>query len=205
MKLYFSKGACSLAPHIVAREAGIALELVAVDLASKTLVHDGADLHAINARGQVPVLDTGRGMVLTEGPIICQYLADRAGAVGLMPSAGTDARYCVMAWQNFVTSDLHKTYSVLFSRANADAKAYFSDVLHAKYRLVDATLQESHYLTGGQFTAADAYLFVVSSWAPLVGLDLTGYRHLQAFMERVRARPAVQEALRAEASHLHGG
>lgn len=201
MKLYFSKDACSLAPHIVAREAGIAIELLAVDLARATLVRDGASFLTLTGKGQVPVLDTGTGELLTEGPIICQYLADHAGARSLMPAAGSTARYRVMEWQNFITSDLHKTYSVLFSRVSGEAKACFSDVLHTKYRWVDSALQDACFLTGEEFTAADAYLFVVTRWADVVGVDLGGYHHLQAFMRRVGQRPAVREALRLEALH----
>ncbi|MFP5391848.1 MAG: glutathione transferase GstA [Gammaproteobacteria bacterium] len=197
MKLYFAKGACSLAPHIVAREAGLALELTGVDLASKT-TSDGADFRAIAPKAQVPLLVRDDGAQLTEGPIISQYLADLAGAHALMPAAGTAQRYRVMEWQNFLTSDLHKSYTVLFSSVDSGAKAHFGDLLHKKYALIEAALHPGPYLTGEAFTAADAYLFVVTRWADMVGLDLTGYHQLQAFMRTVAARPAVQEALRAE-------
>lgn len=198
MKLYFSRGACSLAPHIVAREAGIALELIEVDLARKALEHDGMPFLAVGGKGQVPLLETAQGDLLSEGPIICQYLADRAGASALMPAAGSEARYRVMAWQNFITSELHKSYSVLYSRVDEAAKAYYRDVLHAKYRWVEAALRSRPYLGGHDFSAADAYLFVVTRWAATVGLDLAGYPALQAFMARVGERPAVRAALHAE-------
>lgn len=198
MKLYFSKGSCSLAPHIVAREAGIALELIEVDLARKLLVQDGSPFLAAGGKGQVPLLETAEGELLTEGPIICQYLADRVGAQSLMPAAGSAARYRVMAWQNFITSELHKSYSVLYSGVNAEAKAYYGDLLHAKYRWVEAALQDRPFLGGDDFSAADAYLFAVTRWAATVGLELGGYAALQAFMERVGQRPAVRAAVRAE-------
>ena len=197
MKLYYSKGACSLAPHIVAREAGIPLDLVAVDLASRTC-GDGRDLRSIAAKGQVPLLEVAPGELLSEGPIISQNLADQAGNTDLMPPAGTAQRYRVMEWQNFITSELHKSFTVLFARVGADAKAYFGDLLHRKFALVDAALDGKPYLTGDVFSAADAYLFVVTRWANMVGLDLSAYRQLEAFMQRVAARPAVQQALRAE-------
>lgn len=198
MKLYFSPGACSLAPHIVAREAGIALELVKVDLARKTVAGSGAALRTLSGKAMVPLLEIAPGELLSEGPVICQYLADQAAAPALMPAAGSNARYRVMEWQNYITSDLHKTYSVLFSQASVDAKAYFADVLHKKYRWVDDTLARGPHLTGAAFTAADAYLFTVTRWAAMVGLDLGGYRHLDGFMRRVGTRPSVLAALRAE-------
>jgi glutathione S-transferase len=197
MKLYFAKGACSLAPHIVAREAGLALQLTGVDLASKTTA-DGADFRTITPKAQVPLLVLDDGSLLSEGPIISQYLADLAGAHALMPAAGMAQRYKVMEWQNFITSDLHKSYTVLFSSVDSGAKAYFSDLLHKKYAMIEAALRTGPYLTGDAFTAADAYLFVVTRWAGLVGLDLAGYHQLQAFMSAVAARPSVQDALRAE-------
>lgn len=194
MKLYYAAGTCALAPLIVAREAGIHLTLEGVDLPSRT-VTSGGSLLDVSPKGQVPLLEITPVEVLSEGPVICQYLADQVSALTLMPAPGTPERYRVMEWQNFVTSELHKTYSVLFSRVSDDAKAHFGDVLHKKYSWVEAALKKGSYLTGETFTAADAYLFVVTRWAPLVRVDLNGYTALQAFMARVAARPAVREAL----------
>lgn len=198
MKLYFSPGACSLAPHIVLREAGLTPTLVKVDLASHRSA-DGADFHAITSKGQVPLLAPDDGTHLSEGPVIAQYIADRAGATALMPAAGTPARYRVMEWQNFVTSELHKGFSPLFdAEVNAEAKQRLASGLMKKLRWVDAQLATGPFLTGSAFTAADAYLFVVTGWAPHVGLDLSPLANLQRFRAAVSERPAVRQAMQAE-------
>jgi glutathione S-transferase len=198
MKLYFSPGACSLAPHIVLREAGLTPTLVKVDLASHRTA-DGADFHAITAKGQVPLLELDDGTRLSEGPVIAQYIADHAGATALVPPAGTPARYRVMEWQNFITSELHKGFAPLFdAEVNADAKQRLATVLLKKLRWVDAQLVTAPFLTGAAFTAADAYLFVVTGWAPHVGLDLSALANLQRFRAAVAERPAVRQAMQAE-------
>lgn len=198
MKLYYSPGACSLAPHIVAREAGWPLDLVRVDLASHRLA-DGSDYHGVNPRGQVPALELDDGSLLTEGAVIAQFLADRAQAREVMPAAGTLARYRVMQWQSFVGTELHKSYAPLFKPALPDdTRALFLANLRARYVWLDQHLADKAHLTGDAFTAADAYLFTVTNWSRSVGLDLSGLAHIQAFQQRVAARPAVVEAMRAE-------
>ncbi len=198
MKLYYAPAACSLAPHIVLREAGLAFTLCKVDTA-RHVTPDGADFHAINPKGQVPLLELDDGSRLSEGPVIAQFIADAAGAQGLMPAAGTLARYRVMEWQNYVTSELHKSFTPLFADGlDATAKRTLAARLRKKYEWVDAQLAAGGYLNGETFSAADAYLFVVTNWAKFVQLDLGDLAHLQAFMARVAARPAVREAMRAE-------
>lgn len=198
MKLYYSPAACSLAPHIVLRETGLPFSLEKVD-AARHVTHDGADYYAINPKGQVPVLELDDGTRLTEGPVIAQYIADRAGATALMPAAGTPERYRVMEWQNYVTSELHKSFTPLFNGAlDANAKHTLSALLRRKLEWVDRQLAGRSYLTGESFTAADAYLFVVLGWAKLVGLDIGDLANLQGFIGRVAARPAVSAAMKAE-------
>ncbi len=198
MKLYFSPGACSLAPHIVLCEAGLPFTLEKVNVATHVLAV-GGDYYAINAKGQVPLLELDDGERLSEGPVIAQYIADQAGNTTLMPAAGSLARYRVMSWQNYITSELHKSFSPLFSPAfDATAKALHSQLLRKKYDWVDSQLADTPFLTGDSFTAADAYLFTVTGWAKLVGLDLSDLPHLQAFLARVASRPAVQAAMKAE-------
>lgn len=198
MKLYFSPGACSLAPHIILRETGLAFELVRVDLATHTL-NGQDDYYAINPKGAVPVLELDDGERLTEGPVIAQWICDHAGRTDLMPAAGSMARYRVMEWQNFVTSELHKSYSPLFRPDFVEeGKAWFRRALRQKYELVDKRLQKSDYLASSNFTAADAYLFVVTNWAGHCAVDLQNLSAVEAFMNRVRAREAVQAALVAE-------
>lgn len=198
MKLYFSPAACSLAPHIVLREAGVPFALHKVDT-EKHLTDNGADYHDINPKGQVPVLELGNGARLTEGPVIAQYIADHAGATTLMPAAGTMERYRVMEWQNYITAELHKSFTPLF-RAELDvhAKHTLAGLLRKKLEWVNAQLTDKTFLTGEAFTVADAYLFVVANWAKFVKLEIADLFHLQAFMARVAGRPAVREAMRAE-------
>jgi glutathione S-transferase len=198
MKLYYSPGACSLAPHIVLRETGLPFTLEKVNTAKHTLA-SGGDYHAINAKGQVPVLEFDDGERLTEGPVITQFLADQAGSATLMPAAGSLARYRVMEWQNYITSELHKSFSPLFNAAfDATAKAVHAKLLRKKFEWMDSQLAGRDFLTGESFTAADAYLFVVTNWAKYVGLDLSDLDHLQAFLARTAARPAVHESMKAE-------
>lgn len=198
MKLYYATGACSLAPHIVSREVDLNVELIRVDTKSH-LTAEGIDFYTINPKGSVPCLQLNDGQLLTEGPIICQYLADQANNTQLMPASGTLARYRVMEWQNYITSELHKSFSPLFNpNAGAETKALFAEQLKNKYTWLSSKLEQSAYLTGESFTAADAYLFVVTNWAKFVGLDLSHLSALQNFMQRVAARPAVQAALKAE-------
>lgn len=198
MKLYFSPGACSLSPHIVLRESGLAFTTEKVDLRSK-LTASGADYRAINPKGYVPALETDEGVLLTEGPAIVQYVADKAPAKGLAPAAGSIARYQLIEWLNFISTEVHKNYSPLFNpAASEDMKAAARDGLNKRYAYLDGILARRDFLLGDQFSVADAYLFVVTNWARLVKLDLASYPHVQAFHARVGARPAVQDALRAE-------
>jgi glutathione S-transferase len=198
MKLYYSPGACSLAPHIVLREAGAHFSIERVDLAAKKTA-DGGDYLAVNPKGQVPVLALDNGARLTEGPIIAQYVADHAGDHKLMPKAGDFGRYRVMEWQNYITAELHKFFSPLFNpKLDDNAKATFRDMLRRKYEWIETNLAGKHYLMGDHFTAADAYLFTVTNWARVTKLDLSGLPNIAAYMERVAARPAVQAAMKAE-------
>ncbi len=198
MKLYFSPAACSLAPHIVLREAGLPFSLEKIDTA-KHLTAAGSDYYAINPKGQVPVLELDTGDRLTEGPVIAQYIADQAKNTTLMPAAGTLARYRVMEWQSYITSELHKSFTPLFNPTfDATAKRLHATTLRNKYEWVNGCLANRHYLTGDTFTAADAYLFTVTGWAKHVGLDLSDLTDLQSFLARVAARPAVREAMKAE-------
>jgi glutathione S-transferase len=198
MKLFFSPGACSLAPHIVLREAGTAFALEKIDT-TKHLTAWGGDYYAINPKGQVPVLELDDGTRLTEGPVIAQFIADHAHNVKLMPAAGSVARYRVMEWQNYITSELHKSFTPLFRpEFDATAKDLHARPLRKKYEWIDGRLAGTKHLTGEDFTAADAYLFTVTGWAKHVHLDLSDLPNLQRFLASVAARPAVRDALKAE-------
>ena len=198
MKLYYSPGACSLSPHIVAREAGIKVDLQKVNTKDKSM-EGGGDFWQVNAKGYVPTLELDNGERLTEGPAIVQYLADQVPAKNLAPAAGTMARYRLQEWLNFITSEIHKTYSPLFSPAVPEEyKTIAKGRLTERYRWIDGQLEGKSYLMGDTFSVADAYLFTVTNWAKFVGIDLAPYKHVSAFMARVAARPAVQEAMKAE-------
>jgi glutathione S-transferase len=198
MKLFYSPGTCALAPHIVLREAKATFQLERVDIRAHKTEH-GVDYYQINPKGSVPVLEIDDGERFTEGPIICQYIADKMGALELMPAAGTIARYRVMEWQNYITSELHKTYSPLFNPAfDTATKTLFRTALRKKYEWVAGKLAGNQNLTGNAFTAADAYLFAVTRWAKGVEVDLTGLDALSAFMDRTNQRPAVRAAIEVE-------
>jgi glutathione S-transferase len=198
MKLYYSPGACSLSPHIALHEAGLPFQAVLASTKTHKLV-DGTDYYKINPKGSVPLLELDNGERLSEGPAIVQYIADQAPASGLAPAAGTLARYRLMEWLNFTTSELHKSFSPLFNPAMPEeAKALYRARLADRYEWVNEQLEGKKYLLGDTFTVADGYLFTVTSWCQYVGVDITGLGHLAAFMARVSARPAVQAALKAE-------
>lgn len=198
LKLYYSNGACSLSPHIVLRESGLPFDLVRASTKTHQL-DDGTDFYTINQKGSVPVLELDSGERLTEGPAIVQYIADQAPAKNLAPANGTLPRYRLQEWLNFITSELHKTFGPLFSPTTPEEfKVISKESLMKKYGMVDGWLAGKNYTMGEQFSVADAYLFTVTNWAGFVGLDLSAYKNVNAFMDRVRARPAVQAALVAE-------
>lgn len=198
MKLFFAPGACSLAPHIVLKETQLSFKLEKVDTGTHKTEH-GLDYYTINSKGAVPVLELDSGERLTEGPIVAQYIADKAGRSDLLPAPGSMGRYRVMEWQNYITSELHKTFTPLFNpELDSSAKKTLASVLRKKYEWVNAQLQAKDYLLGKSFTVADAYLFVVTGWAKHVSLDLADLKHLQGYLARVAARPAVREAMKAE-------
>jgi glutathione S-transferase len=148
----------------------------------------------------VPLLELDGGELLSEGPVIAQYIAEKAGNTQLLPAAGTLARYRVAEWQNFITSELHKSFSPLFGSPEVDslAKSAFAQKLQKKIGWVSEQLQGKQYLTGDTFTVADAYMWVVVGWSKHVQLDISHTPNVGAFMARVAERPAVKEALRAE-------
>ena len=198
MKLYFSPGACSLSPHIVAREAGLPVTLVRVDTKGKKTI-TGDDYLSINGKGYVPLLELDDGTRLTEGPAIVQYLADRAPEKKLAPANGTIERYQLQEWLNFITSELHKQFSPLFDPSMPDdAKVKFRDKIALRFDWIVAQLADRPFLTGGDFTVADAYLFTVANWTKYTGIDLARWPVLQAYMARVAARHDVQAALKEE-------
>ena len=198
MKLYFSPGACSLAPHIVLNESGLTYETVQADLKTHTLP-GGADFYAFNSKGYVPLLELDSGERLSEGPVIVQYIADQVPAKKLAPANGTMERYRLQEWLNFITSELHKGIGGLFNPAMPDeGKTVIRTRATGKLKWVDSQLEGKQYLMGDAFTVADPYLFTMLTWTDHTGIDISGMKNLGAFRARMAARPAVQAALKAE-------
>lgn len=199
MKLYFSPAACSLAVHIVAREAGIPVELVQVDLVTHRLA-DGSDYHAVNPRGYVPALQLDDGTLLTEVAALVQYLADQKPQARLAPAAGTMERVQLQQWLTFVSSELHKVFSPwLWHKETAEStRRSVKEKIALRFAELDRLLATQPYLTGLRFTVADAYAFAIVNWSHFTGISLKPYPSLAAYQDRIAARPAVIAALQAE-------
>jgi len=199
MKLYYSSGACSLAPHIAAREAGVDLTLVKVDLTTHTLVEGGADYYGISPRGYVPLLEFDDGSRHTEAVALLQYIGDQDASHVLLPAYGSKERLAVIEWLTFVSTELHKTFAPLWKKETPDVTRQTArDNLAKRFAELDALFGKNAYLTGEHFTVADAYAFTIINWTNFLGLSLNAYPGLQAYMARVAARPQVQQALREE-------
>ncbi len=198
MKLYYMPGACSLAPHIVANEAGIALDLVKVDGKTKK-TEAGEDFLATNPNGYVPTLVLDDGQTLTEAQLVVQYLADREPGAGLMPPAGEMARYRVQQWLAFISTELHKSFGPFFKPGTPEeTRSANREHLGKRLRYVDGQLAGKSYLTGETFTAADAYLWTILNWTKFANIDLAPYPNVEKFMANVAARPAVLKSLKEE-------
>ncbi|HEY6644691.1 glutathione transferase GstA [Povalibacter sp.] len=198
MKLYYGRGTCSLAPHIALRETGAAFDLVLVDIRAK-LTEAGADFRAINPNGYVPVLELDSGERLTETVVILRYIADQYPAANLAPPAGTMARYRLLEWLTFISSEVHKNYSPLFNPAVPEEfKAMTREKIGVRLGYVEQRLAGKQYLMGDAFSVADAYLFICLNWSKAIQVDLAAFANLQGFQARVAARPATQAALQAE-------
>lgn len=198
MKLFYSPGACSLSPHIVLNELDLPYTVEKVDLKTHTTA-SGADFYMLNAKGYVPALQLDNGEVLTEGPAIVQYLAEQKPQANLLPAAGSLGRVRVQEWLNFIGTELHKTLGALFNPSiSAEAKSRTLDTFGKRLGFVEKALQGKDYLTGKAFSVADAYLFTIVNWAPMLGIDLTPWPTVAQFQKRVASRPAVQKTLQAE-------
>jgi glutathione S-transferase len=198
MKLYYSPGACSLSPHIALKESGLAFEAIAAPTRTHKLA-DGTDYYTINPLGYVPLLVLDDGTQLREGPAIVQYIADQVPAKQLAPVNGSFERYKLQEWLSFIGTELHKGFSPLFTPGMPEeAKTMAKTRLLSRLQWVDGELANRTYLMGDHFTVADGYLFTVANWTKHVGIDISSLANLTAFVARVGARPAVQDALRAE-------
>ena len=198
MKLYYSPGACSLPPHIVLRESGLAFEPVLASTKTHQLA-DGTDYYTINPKGYVPLLELDDGERLSEGPAIVQYIADQVPDKHLAPANGTMARYRLQEWLNFISTELHKGFSPMFTPGMPEeAKVLARARVLKRLTWVDEQLEGKQYLMGDSFSVPDAYLFTVANWGQYAGVDIAGLKNLVAFQARKAARTAVQAALKVE-------
>jgi glutathione S-transferase len=198
VKLYYSPGACSLASHIVLEELGVPYQAEFVSLARKT-TRDGSDFHRINPKGYVPALELDDGGLLTEGPAILQYLADRAPSAGLAPANGTLERYRLQEWLGFINSEIHKPFGPALDRgAGEPEREAARQKIATRLDYTERALAGREYLLGGAFTVADAYLYTVLRWTDPAGIDLGRWPGLLAYRARIGARPAVAAARAAE-------
>jgi len=202
MKLYYAAGTCSFAAHIVAREAGIPLQLEKVDIFKiPHMTASGQDFSQLNPKGYVPALMLGDGDLLTEGAAIMQYLADLNPDSRLAPPAGTLDRYRLQSWLNFIAAELHKMYSpwLFHAEYGSAVQQIAREKIAQRLTLVEDHLSaQGPFLMGEQFTAADAYLFTIVGWSSFAKVDLASFRALRALMQRIGSRPKVQEAQAAE-------
>jgi glutathione S-transferase len=204
MKLFYSTGACSLAPHIVLAELNMVYELEAVNLKDKTCA--SGDYNKINMKGAVPALKMDNGEILTEGAIISQYIADQKNDGTLLPKFGTTERARTLEWMNFISTDVHKNFSPLFFAerlfatvdSQLEVKTVYKKILTDKFNFIAEKLGQNDYLMGNQFTIADAYMFTCLSWTKYVGLDLNNWSNLNTYVKRVSERPAVMRAMKEE-------
>lgn len=198
MKLYYSPGACSLAPHIVLREAGLKFDLEKVDLGAKKTA-SGEDYLKINPKGYVPALKLDNGEMLTEVQVLLQYIAEQKPDAGLAPRFGTMERWHLMEWLNFVSTEVHKQFGALFNPGfPPEGRDNQIKLIGRRLDVVEAQLAKTPFLTGDRFTLPDAYLFTVVGWHKLLKVDIDKWAKLKEFSGRVASRPAVKEALKAE-------
>jgi glutathione S-transferase len=197
MKLYYTPGACSQAPHIAIHELGLPYDAVKVDLGTHKL-EDGTDYRTINPKGYVPTLELDDGTRITEANVILQYLAEQKPG-RLAPAFGTKERWKLMEWLAFIASEVHKGFGPLWNpQTPAEVRERTVKALGNRFGYLAQTLEKQPFLMGNEFTIADAYLFVVLNWSDYHKVDLSPWPALQQFRARVAARPGVQATLRAE-------
>ncbi|HLY06198.1 MAG TPA: glutathione transferase GstA [Rhizomicrobium sp.] len=197
MQLYYTPGACSLSPHIVAREAGIPITLEKVDLKAHTTA-GGEDYYTVNPKGYVPALKLDDGNTLTEGPAIVQYLADQKPQSRLAPPNGTFARYKLQELLTFINGEVHKAFGPLFANPSEETRRQSVEKINKRFAWIEKELGDKPFLTGDTFTVADAYFFVMLNWAHLHRIDMAPYPALEAYFARVKSRPHVIEAMKEE-------
>jgi len=197
MKLYYSPAACSLAPHIVLREAKYKFDLEKVDIPAKK-TENGDDYLTVNPKGYVPALKLDDGTVLTEVAVILQYLADQKPRRALAPKPRTPERYRLLEWLNFTASEMHKGLGDLFNpKLTPEWREAKLERLGRRFDYLEKALGAQQYLMG-EFSVADAYLFTILNWTNRHNVDLSNWPNIKAYLARVAERPAVKKAMKAE-------
>lgn len=199
MKLYYLQGACSLASHIMLHEVAADFEIEAVDGATG-LTASGKKYRKINPNGYVPTLDIGNDTKLTESGAILQYIADRHPDTAFSPALGSPERARLQQFLSYAATELHKSWTPLFSNSSTeDEKAAARKKVTSRFDYLETVFSDGgNFLVEDQFSAADAYVFVLANWANFKGIDLAAWPSLAKFVDRVMARPATQAAMRAE-------
>lgn len=193
MKLYFSPGACSQAPHILVHELGLKVETEKVNLRNK------GDFLKVNPKGYVPVLQLDDGALLTEAAVIMQYLADQKPAQGLIPKFGSMERYHCMEWLNYVATEIHKSVGPLWKPTTPeDYRSIIKEDLEKKFTFLDDHFARNQFLMGATMSVPDIYLFVVTTWTKYLKIDISHHKNLLKFLEAIGSRPATKAALAAE-------
>jgi glutathione S-transferase len=203
MKLYYAKGACSLAIRIAVHETDARCDYESVDLSTKK-TQSGQDYTQINPKGSVPALLLDNGQLLTEGAVIQQYLAETLKAAHLLPNVGEFQRYRVLEWLNFVATDLHKTVGVFFNPTIPQSVKTdsFKPLVEKRLQFLNTALQGNEFLTGKQYCLADGYCFTVLSWLPSTGIDLNTYPNVKRYFSSLLKRPTIQRACSEEGLSL---
>jgi glutathione S-transferase len=198
MKLYYSRGACSLAVRIIINEISLAVSYESVDLRNKT-TESGEDFLQINPKGSVPVLKLDNNELLTENAVILQYLADSNMAIALLPNNTDFKRYRILEWLNYITTELHKTFANLFNPAlSEEIKALYKNMIKNKCNYVDKHLSKSHFLLGEHFTLPDGYLFVIIRWLNHFKFDLNEWPNIKRYFSELNKRPSIHQSLLEE-------
>jgi glutathione S-transferase len=200
IQLYFAPLACSLATRISLYEVGApaaGAQFTQVDTRAKRLA-DGADFYAVNPMGQVPVLRTDEGELLTENAAVLQYVADRFPDAHLMPE-GALARARMREWLGFVGTELHKAIflPLLDPKASEPVRAYARDKIALRFGLLEKHLSGQEFLLG-EFSIADAYLVTILNWTMATGVSLASWPALQEYHRRLQKRPSVARAFAEE-------
>lgn len=202
MKLYFSPGACALASQIALREAGLNFELVKVNLKDKQ--YDGGDFYQINPKGYVPALQMKDGHVLTEGVAILQWIGDQVPEKKLIPKMGTPERLHAIEWLNYISTEMHKGFSVLFYPQNLSEEGMKATQEKIQKRLahLDKHLSGKEFILGTAFTVVDAYAYNILRWSRMLKIELDNHKNILGFIERINTRPTAHAAVEGEGIRL---